>query len=61
MADKESLGVPMRCVMALVAMGFITGAADEIVRVRLSPAWLRIDAQYGSVFRRRGAPPMFLR
>lgn len=61
MADKETVGVPMRCVMALVAMGFITGAGDEIVRVRLASAWLRIDAQYGSVFRRRGAPSIFLR
>jgi hypothetical protein len=61
MADKETLGVPMRCVMALVAMGFITGAGDEIVRFRLSPSWLRIDAHYGSVFRRRGAPSLFLR
>ena len=31
-------------------------AADEIVRVRVLPAWLRIDARFGSVYRRRGDP-----
>jgi hypothetical protein len=31
-------------------------AADEIVRVRAMPAWLRIDGRFGSVFRRRGDP-----
>ena len=33
-----------------------TVAADEIVRVRALPAWLRIDARFGSVYRRRGDP-----
>jgi hypothetical protein len=28
--------------------------ADEIVRVRASKVWLRLDARYGSVFSRRG-------
>src|ERR1700692_2145340 len=35
--------------------------ADEIVRVRLLPAWLRIDARFGSVYRRRGDPALVLR
>jgi hypothetical protein len=49
-----TVGVPMRCVFALTAMGFVeTEAADEIVRVRTLGAWLRIDARYGSVYRRR--------
>jgi hypothetical protein len=64
--DDTSVGIPMRCVFALTAMGFLlqsrsaddfdpaTVAADEIVRVRAVPAWLRIDARFGSVFRRRG-------
>jgi hypothetical protein len=63
-----SVGVPMRCVFALTAMGFLlqsrsddnldpdSVAADEIVRVRAMPAWLRIDGRFGSVFRRRGDP-----
>ena len=56
-------GVPMRCVLALTAMGFVpdSPSADEIVRVRVLPAWLRIDARFGSVFRRRGDPALVLR
>ena len=38
-----------------------TVAADEIVRVRVLPAWLRIDARFGSVYRRRGDPALVLR
>jgi hypothetical protein len=70
-----SVGIPMRCVFALTAMGFLpqsgaaregmgldpeTVAADEIVRVRALPAWLRIDARFGSVYRRRGDPSVVL-
>ena len=52
------VGLPMRCVFALTAMGFLPQSADaidddEIVRVRISPAWLRVDARFGSVYRRR--------
>ena len=53
---QGSVGIPMRCVFALSAMGFAGDAADEIVRVRVLPAWLRIDARFGSVYRRRGDP-----
>ena len=61
-----SVGVPMRCVFALTAMGFLPQSADavnndEIVRVRSMPAWLRIDARFGSVYRRRGDPALVLR
>ena len=56
-----SAGIPMRCVFALTAMGFVSaGSADEIVRVRVLPAWLRIDARFGSVYRRRGAPLLLI-
>ena len=58
--------VPMRCVLALTAMGFFGDAPDagdtrdgEVVRVRISPAWLRVDARFGSVYRRRGGPDLF--
>ena len=64
----------MRCVFALTAMGFLpqsanrtdafapeSVAADEVVRVRVVPAWLRIDARFGSVYRRRGDPALVLR
>lgn len=58
-----TVGVPMRCVLACAAMGFLgegrQGAdprevSGQVVRVRATPTWLRIDAQFGSVFRRRG-------
>jgi hypothetical protein len=61
-----SMGVPMRCVFALTAMGFLPQSseavdADEIVRIRVLPAWLRVDARFGSVYRRRGDPAVVLR
>ena len=53
-AAGVTVGVPMRCVFAVTAMGFVDPqAADEIVRVRTVGAWLRVDAPYGSVYHRR--------
>ncbi|BBZ13137.1 hypothetical protein [Mycobacterium branderi] len=57
-AGDVSVGVPMRCVFALTAMGFLPQSpdavdADEIVRVRILPTWLRLDARFGSVCRHR--------
>jgi hypothetical protein len=75
-SGDASVGIPMRCVFALTAMAFLpqsaaagqgmgldpeTVDADEIVRVRALPAWLRIDARFGSVYRRRGDPALVLR
>ncbi len=65
-SGDASVGVPMRCVFALTAMGFLPQSpeavsADELVRVRILPAWLRIDARFGSVYRRRGDPASVLR
>ena len=60
--------VSMRSVFALTGMGFIRDAdgravtetsdtraiaADEPVRIRMSAAWIRIDARFGSVYQRR--------
>ncbi|WP_396898252.1 hypothetical protein [Mycolicibacterium sp.] len=64
-AEEVSVGIPMRCVFALTAMGFLPNSgddvsADEIVRVRVHPLWLRIDARFGSVYRRRGDPAVVL-
>jgi len=59
-----SVGLPMRCVFALTAMGFLpqpADGADEIIRVRVLPTWLRVDARFGSVFRRRGGPALLVR
>jgi hypothetical protein len=65
-AADVSVGIPMRCVFALTAMGFLPQSAeavgaDEIVRVRMLRSWLRIDARFGSVYRRRGDPALVLR
>lgn len=64
-AGDVSVGIPMRCVFALTAMGFLPQSGDqvsagEIVRVRAHAAWLRIDARFGSVYRRRGDPALVL-
>ena len=73
-SGDETVGIPMRCVFALTAMGFLpqstngadafspeSVAVDEVVRVRVVPSWLRIDARFGSVYRRRGESVMVLR
>lgn len=65
-SGSTTVGIPMRCVFALTALGFLpqTGtevSAEEIVRVRVHPAWLRVDARFGSVYRRIGAPALVLR
>jgi hypothetical protein len=64
--EHVSVGLPMRCVFALTAMGFLPQspdaiAADEMVRVRILPNWLRVDAKFGSVYRRRGHAALVLR
>jgi hypothetical protein len=56
-------------VFALTALGFIPHAgsdhltsdidleridASELVRVRATASWLRVDARFGSVYRHRG-------
>jgi hypothetical protein len=72
-SGDASVGVPMRCVFALTAMGFLpqaktvdqfapeSVAPDEAVRVRILPTWLRVDARFGTVYRRRGNPAVVLR
>ncbi|AFM18236.1 hypothetical protein Mycch_3499 [Mycolicibacterium chubuense NBB4] len=72
-AGGQTVGIPMRCVFALTAMGFLPQSpasedfapesvgSGEVVRIRLTAAWLRIDARFGSVYRRRGDPAVVLR
>jgi hypothetical protein len=58
----EQVAVTMRTVFALAAMGFVPGGdvegtvvdPAELVRVRATRTWLRLDARFGSVFARRG-------
>ena len=46
--------IPMRCLFALSGMGFVgAGDAGETVRVSATSSWLRLDAHYGAVVRRR--------
>ncbi|QXQ14889.1 hypothetical protein [Skermania piniformis] len=58
--------IPLRVVFALVAMRFLPQAAEgvdpaERVRVRVTDAWLRLDARYGAVTRRRdGGLPLLI-
>jgi hypothetical protein len=53
--------VPMRCLFALSGMGFLAenvdtaSESDETVRVTATDSWLRLDARYGAVVRRRHA------
>ncbi|MDJ0470114.1 hypothetical protein [Rhodococcoides fascians] len=66
--DGDDVSVTMRTVFALTAMGFVPHdgndpltidvdpkriAAAEVVRVRATKVWLRLDARFGSVFVRR--------
>ena len=47
--------VPSQCAQALAALGFLPDPlpAQEVVRVRTTRTWLRLDARFGSVFLRR--------
>ena len=50
------VGVPLRCLFALSGMGFVgTPTSAETVRVWATDSWLRLDARYGAVLRRRHA------
>ncbi|MFT4126959.1 MAG: hypothetical protein QM662_12120 [Gordonia sp. (in: high G+C Gram-positive bacteria)] len=66
--EQTRASITMRSLFALTGMGFIrdtdnravTETSDlnridpaEPVRIRVSPAWVRIDARFGSVFQRR--------
>ena len=43
----------MRVLFALSGMGFAPATPGEEVRVSATDAWLRLDARYGTVLRRR--------
>lgn len=57
--DGLEVKIPMRCLFAMSGMGFLGSGgnidADEHVRVTATDAWLRIDARFGAVVRRRHA------
>jgi hypothetical protein len=48
--------IPLRCLFALSGMGFLgSGDLGGNVRVTATDSWLRIDARFGAVVRRRYA------
>jgi hypothetical protein len=53
--SRPSVKVPLRCLFALSGMGFLgdTGPDAGVVRVSATGSWLRLDARYGAVVRRR--------
>lgn len=66
--SDQAVGVSMRSIFALTAMGFVRQAdnrdvtedssielidAGEAVRVRHTAVWARLDARFGSVYQRR--------
>ena len=52
---RPAVKVPLRCLFALSGMGFLgdSGPGEEVVRVSATGTWLRLDARYGAVVRRR--------
>jgi hypothetical protein len=49
----SSVKVPLRCLFALSGMGFIGGGDGDAVRISATGSWMRLDARYGAVVRRR--------
>jgi hypothetical protein len=45
--------VPLRCLFALSGMGFLGSSEEDEVRVTATDSWLRIDARFGAIVRRR--------
>lgn len=45
----------LRVMFALSGMGFAPAVPDEMVRISATDAWVRIDARFGAVVRRRHA------
>ncbi len=48
-----NVSVPLRMLFALSGMGFAPTAAGEKVRISATDSWVRIDARFGAVLRRR--------
>ncbi|CAM4191208.1 hypothetical protein KIPE111705_44430 [Kibdelosporangium persicum] len=54
--DGMEIKVPLRCLFAMSGMGFLGNEGpDDRVRVTATDSWLRIDARFGAVVRRRHA------
>ncbi|MFC5287418.1 hypothetical protein ACFPM7_10180 [Actinokineospora guangxiensis] len=53
--DGLAVKVPLRCLFALSGMGFLAEPDDTHIRITATDAWMRLDARYGAVVRRRHA------
>ncbi|EHR49889.1 hypothetical protein SacmaDRAFT_1616 [Saccharomonospora marina XMU15] len=54
--EGVEVNVPMRCLLALSGMGFVDSSREgDVVKVAATDSWLRLDARYGAVLRRRQA------
>lgn len=48
-----NVSVPLRMLFALSGMGFAPATDGEMVRISATDSWVRIDARFGAVLRRR--------
>ena len=48
-----NVAVPLRMLFALSGMAFAPAAPGEVVRVSATDSWVRMDARFGAVLRRR--------
>jgi hypothetical protein len=54
--ETLEIKVQLRCLFALSGMGFLDSSiADDVVRVTATESWMRLDARYGAVLKRRHA------
>jgi hypothetical protein len=54
--EAVEIKVQLRCLFALSGMGFLDSSiADDVVRVTATDSWMRLDARYGAVLKRRHA------
>jgi hypothetical protein len=56
-----SVGITLRLLFALTGMGFAPDQPGETVRISATDSWVRLDARFGAVVRRRHALlPLFV-
>lgn len=54
--ETLEIKVQLRCLFALSGMGFLDSTiAGDVVRVTATDSWMRLDARYGAVLKRRHA------
>jgi hypothetical protein len=54
--ESMEIKVQLRCLFALSGMGFLDSSIEnDVVRVTANDSWLRLDARYGAVLKRRHA------